>query len=70
MLLSQPPCTELEATIWEERDELKERIGRTTRLEDSIIRCENGVTIGMIHDRVAKMFDHYQDVTAIKLTTM
>lgn len=70
MLLSQPPCTVLEATIWEERDEMKERIGRTSRLQDPVIRCETGVTIGMIHDRVAKMFDRHQDVPAIKLITM
>lgn len=70
MLLSQPPCTALEATIREERDETKDYVGRTSRLEDPIIECESGVTIGMIHDRVAKMFDDYPDVYAIKLTTM
>ena len=70
MMLSQPPCTVLEATIWDERDESKDYIGRTTRLEDPVISCETGVTIGMIHDRVAKMFDEHRDVAAIKLTTM
>ena len=70
MLLSQPPCTSLEATIWEERDETKDYVGRTSRLQDPIVRCESGVTIGMIHERVAKMFDEHLDVTAIKLTTM
>ena len=70
MLLSQPLCTSLEATIWEERDETKDYVGRTSRLQDPIIRCESGVTIGMIHERVAKMFDEHLDVTAIKFTTM
>ena len=70
MLLSQPPCTSLEAMIWEERDETKDYVGRTSRLQDPIIRCESGVTIGMIHERAARMFDEHHDVTAIKLTTM
>ena len=70
MLLSQPPCTALEATIWEERDESKEYVGRTTRLETPTISCETGVTMGMVHERVGKMFDKHHDVTAIKLTTM
>jgi hypothetical protein len=70
MLVSQPPCAALEATIWEERDIVKDWVGRTSRLQDPIIRCDDGVTIGMIHERVGMMFDEHRDVTAIKLTTM
>ena len=70
MLLSQPPCTTLEAVIWEERDETKDYVGRTSRLKDPIITCETGLTIGMVHERVEKMFDEHRDVAAIKLTTV
>ena len=70
MLLSQPPCTALEATIWEERDETREYIGRTTRLKNPVITCESGVTIGMIHERLWGMFEEHRDVAAIKLTTV
>lgn len=60
----------LEATIWEERDESKEYVGRTTALKDSMIQCDSGVTIGMVHERVSGMFAEHRDVSAIKLTTM
>ena len=70
MLLSQPPCTVLEATIWEERDETKDYVGRTTALQKPIISCEYGLTIGMVHERVGEMFREYADVAAIKLTTL
>lgn len=70
MLLSQPPPTALEATIWEERDETKDYVGRTSALADPSIVSETGVTIGLVHERVAKMFDEHQDVAAIKLTTV
>ncbi len=69
MLLSQPPPTAMEATIWEERDETRDYVGRTTSLRDPVIRCTTGVTIGLVHDMVSKMFDEYRDVAAIKLTT-
>ena len=42
MLLSQPPCTALEATIWDERDETKDYVGRTMELRDEMVRCEEG----------------------------
>ena len=76
MLLSQPPAMALEATIWEERDESKEYVGRTTALTDPTIRCDDsngnamGLTIGMVHDRVSRMFELHRDVSAIKLTTV
>lgn len=70
MLLSQPPCTALQAVIWEERDETKDYTGRTSKLENPIITCETGVTIGMVHDKVSNMFDEHRDVAAIKLTTV
>jgi hypothetical protein len=70
MLLSQPPPMALEATIWDERDESKDYIGRTNTLADPVIRCEQGVTIGLIHERVSKMFSQHRDVAAIKLTTI
>ncbi|KAK5122342.1 hypothetical protein LTR85_004253 [Meristemomyces frigidus] len=70
MLLSQPPCTALEASIWEEKDESKEYVGRTSELRQPIVRCEEGLTIGMVHERVAEMFAEHADVAAIKLTTV
>ena len=70
MLLSQPPCTALIATIWEEKDETKDYVGRTTVLKDAVIRCETGVTVGLVHESVRRMFDEHRDVAAIKLTTM
>lgn len=69
MLLSQPPCLALEATIWDERDETKDYVGRTTELRDPMISDEKGLTIGMVHKRVAEMFAEHPDVSAIKLTT-
>jgi hypothetical protein len=69
MLLSQPPCIALEATIWDERDETKDYVGRTTELRDSMVSDDEGLTIGMVHKKVAEMFAAHQDVSAIKLTT-
>jgi hypothetical protein len=69
MLLSQPPCTALEATIWDERDETKDYVGRTTELRDCMVRDDEGLTIGMVHKKVAEMFAAHSDVSAIKLTT-
>jgi hypothetical protein len=70
MLLSQPPCTALEATIWDERDETKDYVGRTMELRDSVISDDRGLTIGMVQKKVAEMFAEHRDVSAIKLTTM
>lgn len=70
MLLSQPPCLALEATIWDERDETKDYVGRTTELRDPMIRNGKGLTIGMVHKKVAEMFAEHPDVSAIKLTTI
>lgn len=69
MLLSQPPCTSLEASIWDERDETKDYVGRTTSLDDPLITCDRGLTMGLVHQRVCEMFDAHRDVAAIKLTT-
>ena len=70
MLLSQPPSTALEATIWEERDETKDHAGHTSALKDPVIECEEGITIGLVHKRVCRLFDDHRDVMAIKLTTL
>ncbi len=70
MLLSQPPCLALECSVWDERDESKEYIGRTRVLNDSVIRDEKGVTMSMVHESVQRMFDEHRDVSAIKLTTI
>lgn len=70
MLLSQPPCTALEATIWDERDETKDYVGRTMELRDAMISNEEGLTVGMVQMRVAEMFTEHPDVSAIKLTTV
>lgn len=70
MLLSQPPCIALEATIWEERDETKDYVGRTSSFSDPVIRCDTGLTIGVVHGRVGEMFKEHTDVAAIKLTTL
>jgi hypothetical protein len=70
MLLSQPPTLGLEAMIWDDRDETKEYLGRTTDLEDMKIESEKGLTVGEVHRRVGELFDRYQDVPAIKLTTV
>jgi hypothetical protein len=60
----------LEATIWDERDETKDYVGRTMELRDSVISNDGGLTIGMVHEKVAEMFAEHPDVSAIKLTTM
>ncbi|OQO03129.1 hypothetical protein B0A48_11384 [Cryoendolithus antarcticus] len=72
MQLSIPPMPGMEAVIWEERDETKDYVGRTTELEHSIIRPTNakGLTVGELHDRVGEMFEKHKDVAAIKLTTL
>lgn len=70
MFLSQPPCTSLEAIIWEERDETQEYVGRTTTLNDPLIKCSDGLTLGMVHEHLGKMFSEHSDVAAIKLTTI
>jgi hypothetical protein len=70
MLSSQPPCTALEATIWDERDETKDYVGRTMELQDPVISDDAGLTIGMVQRKVAEMFAEHRDVSAIKLTTM
>ncbi|RMY49996.1 hypothetical protein D0863_14995 [Hortaea werneckii] len=70
MLLSQPPCTELEASIWEERDESKDYRDRTTSLCDPFLSCASGLTMGAVHEKVATMFREHPDVVAIKLTTV
>ena len=69
MLLSQPPCTALEAIIWEERDETRDHVEKTTALSDAVIACEEGVTMGMVHESVAGWFREFPDVVAVKLTT-
>jgi hypothetical protein len=70
MLLSQPPALGLDAMIWDDRDETKEYLGRTADLEDMKIESEKGLTVGEVHRRVGELFDRYQDVPAIKLTTV
>lgn len=70
MLLSQPPALALEAMIWDERDETKEYLGRTTELENPLIESEKGLTVSQVHCRVGEMFDRHDDVPAIKLTTV
>lgn len=70
MLLSQPPCTALEASVWDERAyETNEPVGRTSTLRDPVISCDDGLTMGRVHERVGEMFREYRDVAAIKLTT-
>ncbi|UJO11243.1 hypothetical protein CLAFUW4_01788 [Fulvia fulva] len=70
MLLAQPPCVALKAAIYEEIDDMKEYLGRTTSLTDPVIRCEQGLTLGMVHERVGAMFEKHPDVAAINLTTL
>lgn len=70
MLLTQPPCSVMEATIYEERDETKEYVERTTSLADPMIVSEDGITLGMVHERVSEMFDQHRDVVAIRLATL
>ncbi|KAK5740903.1 hypothetical protein LTR17_004257 [Elasticomyces elasticus] len=70
MVLSQPPCTVLEATIWEEKDETKDYVGRTAVLKNPRIVCEDGLTLGIVHERVQQMLSGHPDVAAIKLTTV
>ncbi|KAK5105801.1 hypothetical protein LTR62_002143 [Meristemomyces frigidus] len=69
MQFSRPPLTGLEATIWEERDETREYVGRTFVLGENVMQCEGGLTLGFVHAWVGRMFENYQDVAAIKLTT-
>jgi hypothetical protein len=70
MLLSQPPALALEPMVWADRDETKEYLGQTTDLSDVRIENENGVTVGELHRKLGELFDQYQDVPAIKLTTV
>lgn len=71
MQLSIPPVPGLEAIIWEERDETKDYVGRTTELEDAVMRPSGaGLTVGEMHEWLGKLFDRYSDVAAIKLTTL
>ncbi|KAK6432800.1 hypothetical protein LTR95_011028 [Oleoguttula sp. CCFEE 5521] len=72
MQLSIPPMPGMEAVIWEERDETKDYVGRTTELEHAVIRPIDGegLTVGELHDRVGEMFEKHKDVAAIKLTTL
>lgn len=72
MYLSQPPIEALDATIWDERDETKEYIGRTTELDDPRIGEEGGegLTVAIVHTKIAGMFERYWDLAAIKLTTV
>jgi len=56
--------------VGEERDETREYVGRTTRLKDPVIRCDKGLTIGMVHERVAAWMAEFSDVAAIKLTSV
>ncbi|KAF2764729.1 hypothetical protein EJ03DRAFT_17663 [Teratosphaeria nubilosa] len=70
MLLAQPPILQLEARIWEERDESKEYVGRTLALKEPFVACQGVLTIGMVHERVEEMFAEHRDVAAIKLTTV
>lgn len=60
----------MRASIWEERDEVKDYTGKTSALNDPLIECDQGLTLGMIHDKINGWFDRYSDVTAIKLTTV
>lgn len=72
MFLSQPPIEALDASIWDERDETKEYIGRTTELADPRIGSEGGggLTVNEVHRRVGEMFEQHRDLAAIKLTTV
>ncbi|KAK6432664.1 hypothetical protein LTR95_011163 [Oleoguttula sp. CCFEE 5521] len=72
MQLSIPPMAGMEAVIWEERDETKDYVGRTTELEDCVIRPTDGkgLMVDELHDRVGEMFEKHKDVAAIKLTTL
>ncbi|KAM0695354.1 hypothetical protein Q7P36_005713 [Cladosporium allicinum] len=70
MLLSQPPALALEPMVWADRDETKEYLGQTTDLSDVRIENEAGVTVGELHRKLGELFDRYQDVPAIKLTTV
>ena len=70
MLLSQPPALALEPMVWADRDETKEYLGQTTDLRDIRIENEAGLTVGELHRKLGELFDRYQDVPAIKLTTV
>ncbi|GAB7358186.1 hypothetical protein MBLNU230_g0340t1 [Neophaeotheca triangularis] len=70
MLLSQPPCTGLEATIWEERDETKDYTGRTCELAEPVVRRQEGLRLEIVLEWVGALFGRYPDLTAIKLTTL
>ncbi|QIW95529.1 hypothetical protein AMS68_001047 [Peltaster fructicola] len=70
MLLSQPPCKSLQCDIFEDRDETREYVGRTTDLQDSLIFSEAGLTIGFVCDWLSVMFNAHADVARVKLTTI
>ena len=70
MLLSQPPALALEPMVWADRDETKEYPGQTTDLSNVRIENKTGVTVGELHRKLGELFDKYQDVPAIKLTTV
>lgn len=70
MYLSQPPCTALQCDIFEDRDETREYVGRTTSLEESLIAREDGLTIGYLYGRLSKIFDSHKDIARVKLMTV
>ncbi|KAF2484178.1 hypothetical protein BDY17DRAFT_295146 [Neohortaea acidophila] len=69
MQLSKPPCVALQCSIWDERDETRDYVGLTKSLAPSVIRSDEGVTLGMVHEAASKCFDEYRDVSCIKFTT-
>lgn len=70
MVLSQPPPVQMEATIWERNDALKDFHERTTAIEEPLIQCDKGITLGIVLHRVGEMFDNHDDVTSFKITTV
>lgn len=70
MLLSQPPCYEMECVVFEDRDETRDYVGRTAEIENPRIVSKSGLTIGHICSELQRMFHRHHDIARIKLTTV
>ena len=70
MFLTQPPCTTMEASLWLERVDRTDFFGRPFSVKDSAIKCEDGLTLGYVHQRVKEIFAEHPDAPAIRLMTI
>lgn len=73
MLLSRPPTCKMSGEVWERKD--TEAVGErklfhTRELGRPVVECTEGITLGLLHERVWEMFSEHPDVEALKITTI